>query len=415
MKLLLILDSVEYPLAPNPVLARRVAVCLAQRGARSRSSGTLGRRDPSPAVPGCRQFPLAFADEREMNRALEFGQSGGTPVPPAPGSPVPPPSAAIAAVRQLALKRPRRVTAARGEIERLDRLYHYDAAVAVAAPTRAASLWRALLRRAQGQLADGPLCSQPSYAPRRLGKRTRAGPIHGPHFCRAHRCRRFCSRRAAGRTRRQNAGGRLSRSCPSHGPKASPCPARSRCVFAGSLYPQLRTPHFALELFAALDLPDVELSFLGGGWQNYPACLLPPYYDILGDRLTVTGPVPPCRRPPPLPGPMCCSAWAMGSTIRSPASCLITSPPASPSCTWQSSKPIPVLLIWKNGLWPVLVQESEGVTPQVLARCAFLREKGRLRLPFAEAARLYPENTPEHAVSLFERAFAAPDPMPKSL
>ena len=58
--------------------------------------------------------------------------------------------------------------------------------------------------------------------------------------------------------------------------------------------------------------------------------------------------------------------------------------------------------------WPLacIVQESEGVTPQVLARvCAFLHEKGRLRLPFAEAARLYPENTPEYAASLLEHAF----------
>lgn len=81
MKLLLILDSVEYPLAPNPVLARRVAACLVQRGHAVDLLELWDGETPPPSVPGCRQFPLAFADEREMNRALEFGQSGGTPVP----------------------------------------------------------------------------------------------------------------------------------------------------------------------------------------------------------------------------------------------------------------------------------------------------------------------------------------------
>ena len=192
--------------------------------------------------------------------------------------------------------------------------------------------------------------------------------------------------------------------------QSKPVPgAPLRCVFAGSLYPQLRTPHFALELFAALDLTDVQLSFLGGGWQNYPACLLPPYYDILGDRLTVAGPVPPSQAAAALAGADVLLSLGNGVDNQVPSKLFDYLASGKPILHLAKLQSDPCLAYLEK--WPLacIVQESEGVTPQVLARvCAFLREKGRLRLPFAEAARLYPENTPEHAVSLFERAFAAP-------
>lgn len=411
MKLLLILDSVEYPLAPNPVLARRVAVCLAQRGHAVDLLELWDGETPPPAVPGCRQFPLAFADEREMNRALEFGQSGGTPVPLRLARLCRRPSAAIAAVRQLALKRPRRVTAARGEIERLDRLYHYDAAVAVAAPY-AGSLALAGAafggRKASWQM--DPYAANRSYAaPGAWEKELELGRSMDHIFAAPTAAGDFApgAPLAALAAKMQVVGfpGLVPPTA-----QSKPVPgAPLRCVFAGSLYPQLRTPHFALELFAALDLPDVELSFLGGGWQNYPACLLPPYYDILGDRLTVTGPVPPLQAAAALAGADVLLSLGNGVDNQVPSKLFDYLASGKPILHLAKLQTDPCLAYLEK--WPLacIVQESEGVTPQVLARVrAFLREKGRLRLPFAEAARLYPENTPEHAVSLFERAFAAP-------
>lgn len=411
MKLLLILDSVEYPLAPNPVLARRVAVCLAQRGHAVDLLELWDGETPPPSAPGCRQFPLAFADEREMNRALEFGQSGSTPVPLRLARLCRRPSAALAAVRQLALKRPRRVTAARREIERLDRLYPYDAAVAVAAPYAGSfALAGAAFGGRKASWQMDPYAANRSYAaPGAWEKELELGRSMDHIFTAPTAAGDF----APGAPLAALAAKMQVVDFPGLVPptaQSKPVPgAPLRCVFAGSLYPQLRTPHFALELFAALDLTDVQLSFLGGGWQNYPACLLPPYYDILGDRLTVAGPVPPSQAAAALAGADVLLSLGNGVDNQVPSKLFDYLASGKPILHLAKLQTDPCLAYLEK--WPLacIVQEAEGITPQVLARVrAFLREKGRLRLPFAEAARLYPENTPEHAVSLFERAFAAP-------
>ena len=134
MKLLFILDTVEFPLAPTPALARRAAGLLAQRGHTVHLLELWDGRTPPPAAPGCKSHLLAFGDERRMNEALEFGRAGGTPVPLRLARLAAKPDAALAAVRQIALKRPRRLVAARSAIERLDAAEGFDAAVAVAAP-----------------------------------------------------------------------------------------------------------------------------------------------------------------------------------------------------------------------------------------------------------------------------------------
>ena len=81
MKLLFILDTVEFPLAPTPALARRVAGLLAKRGHTVHLLELWDGQTPPPAQEGCVSHTLAFGDERRMNEALEFGRAGGTPVP----------------------------------------------------------------------------------------------------------------------------------------------------------------------------------------------------------------------------------------------------------------------------------------------------------------------------------------------
>ena len=81
MKLLCILDSVEFPLAPTPAIARRAAALLAQQGHTVHFLELYDGETVPPELPGCGRTLVPFADERVMNRVLEFGNSGGTPVP----------------------------------------------------------------------------------------------------------------------------------------------------------------------------------------------------------------------------------------------------------------------------------------------------------------------------------------------
>lgn len=409
MKLLLILDSVEYPLAPNPVLARRVAVCLAQRGHAVDLLELWDGETPPPSVPGCRQFPLAFADEREMNRALEFGQNGVTPVPLRLARLCLHPSAAMAAVRQFAFKCPRRVSAARSEIERLDNLHRYDAVMAVAAPYAGSfALAEAQISACKADWQMDPYAANRDYkAPGAWQRELELGRSMALLFVPPTAAGDF----APGMPLRELADRMQVLDFPTLAPppvlpSLSALAGQLRCVFVGNLYRELRTPHFALELFQALDEPGTSLTFVGGGWQQYPATLLDPYRKVLGDRLIVTGPVPSEQAAAALAGADVLLSLGNGVDNQVPSKLFEYLAAGKPILHLAKLQTDPCLPYLKK--WPLacIVQESEGVTPQVLARVhAFLREKGRLSLPFAEAARLYPENTPEYAASLLEHAF----------
>lgn len=158
-----------------------------------------------PAPPeGAMQHLLAFADERQMNEALENGQKGGTPVPLRLARLAAHPAAAAAAFRQLVLKQPRRTVDSRREIERLDAEFHFDAVCAVCAPYRTAFALEAAAIRGKkflwqldpyalqpGLHSPGRLCAGGAAAgragrdlrhaagPARLRRRCPAGPVAG--------------------------------------------------------------------------------------------------------------------------------------------------------------------------------------------------------------------------------------------
>lgn len=139
MKLLFILDAVDYPTAPNPRLALNAAAVLAGQGHLVHFLLLWDGASPLPAPPkGCGRFVLEFADERRMNEALEHGDAEGSPTALRLARLAARPDAALAAVRMLALHRPRRRAACRKRIAQLDAAWHYDAAIAVAAPYHAA-------------------------------------------------------------------------------------------------------------------------------------------------------------------------------------------------------------------------------------------------------------------------------------
>ena len=69
MKLLFLVDQVDYPFAPNPVLARRTAGQLAAMGHMVHLLELYDGQTLPPDPPeGCRAFLLPFADERKVHR-----------------------------------------------------------------------------------------------------------------------------------------------------------------------------------------------------------------------------------------------------------------------------------------------------------------------------------------------------------
>ena len=406
MKLLCILDSVEFPLAPTPAIARRVAALLAQQGHTVHFLELYDGETVPPEQPGCGRTLLPLADERVMNRVLEFGNPGGTPVPLRLLKLCAHPAAALAAVRQIALKKPRRIAAAKKAIEALDRQYHFDAAVAVAAPYAGSfALAAADFGGKKSSWQMDPYAANHSYsAPGAFEREKELLAALDAVFI------------APAMTQYYAPGAPLE----SYAAKAhvldfpslvSPPPAphvqreggRLRCVFVGSLYPTLRTPHYALELFCALNDPKLELVFVGGGWENYPADLLEPYRKILGDRLIVTGPLPAVRA---------AEEVAKADVLLSLGNGVDNQVPSKIFEYFAAGRPVLHLAKLENdpcrpyfNRWPLALTllESEGAGPEVLARLsAFLAEKGRSRLPFEEAARLFESNTPQAAARCLE-------------
>lgn len=412
MKLLFILDTVEFPLAPTPALARRVAGLLAQRGHQVHLLELWDGQTPPPDAPGCTSHLLAFADERRMNEALEFGRAGGTPVPLRLARLAARPDAALAAVRQIALRRPRRLTAARRAIERLDAAEGFDAAVAVAAPYAGSfALAEAAVVCAKIDWQMDPYAANASYAAPGAWRRE-ARMAEGMDRLLVAPAMAGCY--APGAPLAAFAPRMQVLDFPSLVPPApSARPVRSRkgrrrCVFVGSLYPALRTPHYALALFAALDRQDWELVFVGGGWDNYPKELPASAALVLGDRLEITGPLPRARAEEYLAGADVLLSLGNDLDNQVPSKLFEYFAAGRPVLHLAKRADDPCLPYFAR--WPLALclAESEGTGSGVLARLdRFLGEEGGRTLPFSEAARLFAGNTPAHAADVLEAAAAA--------
>lgn len=406
MKLLFILDSVEYPLAPNPMLARRVAGLLAQRGHTVHFLELWdGKTFPPPTI-GCKTFALPFSDERQMNRALEFGQVGGSSMPLRLARLLHRPAAVKAAIRQFVLGQPRRVSAARREIERLDHTHHYDAAVAIAAPYAGSfALASAAFGGCKASWQMDPYAANQDYtAPGSWAKELELDRTMDRIFVPPSATKNF----AAGMPLAEISSHMRVLDFPSlvspSFPVGTSSNERLRCVFAGNLYRTLRTPHFALELFKALNEVNTDLVFVGGGWQHYPDDLLFPYRKTLAERLIVTGPKSPVEATKALADADVLVSLGNGVNEQVPSKLFEYLATGKPILHLAKLKDDPCLPYLEK--WPLacVVWESEGTDPEVLTRVrTFLYEQGRQRLPLETAAYLYPENTPEYAAALLEQ------------
>ena len=163
-----------------------------------------------------------------------------------------------------------------------------------------------------------------------------------------------------------------------------------------TLYPVLRTPHYALELFRCMNDPDLELVFAGDGWQHYAATLPDSCRRVMGDRLQILGQIP----------------FAQAQEEIAKADVLInlgnrenSQLPSKIFEIFSSGKPVLNLAKRPDDVslpyferYPLActVLEREGTDLRVCARVrAFLHKNAGRQLPFAQAEALFRENTPE--------------------
>lgn len=402
MKLLFILDTVDYPASANAQLARRLADTLVQQGHTIHLLELWDGETLPPDSPLCIQFRLAFADERMMNTALEHGAADGSPLPQRMARLAAHPSAVLAAVRMIGLKKPRRQCVCRKKLEELDAVHHYDAVIAVAAPYYAAfaladaaiggkkAVWQmdpytanCQARQNGGALqrelhlyeqVDRLFITQPMQADYMSGD---FAPYQGKT-----QVLEFPS---------------LVPSVPAPAPESDGTDAGERplhCVFAGSLYPGVRSPEFALELFHGLQLPGVQLVCVGGGWEQFPG-LADRGFALLGEGLVLTGPLPPQKAHELLARADVLVNLGNGVANQVPSKIFEYFGSGKPVLNLAKRADDPSLAYFERYPLACTVLEGEGCGPEVCARVRrFLQTCPKQALPFEQVAQLFPQNTP---------------------
>lgn len=405
MRFLLILDRVENPASANALLATRLAAELLADGHQVHLLELWDGETPPPAAPrGIPQHNVAFADERLMNRALENGAKGGTPVPLRLLRLAAHPTAVAAAFRQLVLHAPRRTVACRRAVEELDRRFHFDAVCAVCAPYRSAFALEAARIGGKKLLWQlDPYASNRDY--RAPGGFAREGQLLDAVDA------TFITPQALP----DYEGGPLSPwrakvhllGFPVLLPMPAPAPHTGlRCVFCGSLYPTVREPEFALQLFTALNDPRLTLTMAGGGWQRF-AAQADAAGAVLGDRFVRPGTLPPAEAAGLEAGADLLLSLGNFYDNQMPSKLfgyLGSGKPVLHLAVSESDPTLPYLARYPLAL---VLHQAEGVTPAVLARLRrWLDETAGHRLPYEEVAALYPEFTPGQVARDFLAALA---------
>lgn len=394
MRFLFILDRVENPASANALLATRLAGELLAKNHEVHLLELWDGETPPPAAPrDIPQHSVAFADERLMNRALENGAKGGTPIPLRLLRLAAHPTAVAAAFRQLVLHAPRRTAACRRAVEELDRRFQYDAVCAVCAPYRSAfALETARIHGKKLLWQLDPYASNRDYqAPGgfpREGQLLDAidGTFITPQALPDYEADApLC----AWRSKVHLLG------FPVLLPMPAPAPHTGRrCVFCGSLYPTVREPDFALQLFTALNASDLTLTMAGGGWQRFEA-QAEAAHNRLGDRFVRPGTLPPAEAANLEAGADLLLSLGNFYDNQMPSKLfgyLGSGKPVLHLAVSESDPTLPYLARYPLAL---VLHQAEGVTSAVLERLRhWLDETAGRRLPYEEVAALYPEFTP---------------------
>lgn len=291
MRILFVLDSVEFPAAANPQLGRRLAGLLAGQGHQVHLLELWDGQTPPPETPGVARHTLAFADERLMEQALEQGARQGSPVPVRLARLAVHPTAVAAAFRQLVLKKPRRTVDSAREMRRLDQLHHFDVICAVCAPYRTAFALESLSTRAKKVLWQmDPYAGSQGY--------TAPGGWQRERELLSHMDRVFIMPQAepdfaegAPLAALRDKMRVLGLPCLLPAPETAPHEGL-RCTFVGSMTPGIRDPGPALALFAALNDPGITLTLAGPELDKFDTAAA---RRALGCRLVTPGMVPPAE------------------------------------------------------------------------------------------------------------------------
>ena len=410
MRFLLIVDSVESPQAINPQLGRRLAACLADLGHQVHLL-ELWDGETAPPAPAGAGTPngvvlhdLPFPDERLMNRALENGAKQGSPVPLRLARLAVHPTAVSAAFRQLVLHKPRRVEDTRREIERLDAIYHFNYVAAVAAPYRAAfALEQANITGRKVLWLLDPYAANRSYqAPGGWARELQLLRAVDTAFV-THQALPDYQAGPLAPCRDKVFELAFPALVPPLAEVVDPHRGHGEisCVFCGTLYPDLRTPDFALDLFTRLDDPDVHLTMVGRGWKYFSA-QADSARKKLGDRVDLSGPVPP----------------AHAKTLTGQADVLLnlgnTVDNQIPSKLFEyfgAGKPIlhltvsdgdPALPYLQRYPLALVLRSADGATGEVVAHLrTWLHENAGKTLSYAQAAAIFPEFTPQAVAQKF--------------
>lgn len=395
MNLLFVLDYVDYPTAVNPQLAARLAGQLVQMG---HSASLLRLWDgctPLPAPPkGVSTFDLAFADEHQMNLDLENGRKLGSPAPVRIARLLTHPAAAAAAFRQLILHKNRRQVACTHKIEQLCAGYHYDAVVAVCAPYHTAwALAAANITAKKATWQMDPYSANREYTP--------YGGAEKELAMYAKIDRAFITKLMVP----DYESGPLAPAKPKTQVLEFPClsplppaPVKAhtglQCVFAGSLHPEIRQPYALLALFAQLsDIPGLQLVMVGGGWENFPPDTPLACRAALGDRLVLTGQLPPETARSMVAGADVLINLGNTVTNQLPSKIFEYFSSGKPVLNLCANPSDPALAYFARYPLALTLFADDAAAPEKLRR--WLAETSGKHLDFAQSAALFAENTPE--------------------
>ncbi|MDD4850703.1 MAG: glycosyltransferase, partial [Gemmiger sp.] len=182
---------------------------------------------------------------------------------------------------------------------------------------------------------------------------------------------------------------------------ATPEPGTLRCVFCGNLHPEIRSPAFALSLFAALPLPTTTLVMAGGGWEGFMA-EAQAAQKAMGNRLTVLGPVPPARARALLAGADVLVSLGNSVDNQMPSKIFEYFGLGKPVLHLAATDADPVLpVLQRYPLGFILRQEDGASALAVAALQGWLTRVAGQQLPFAQVAALYPEYTPAAVADKF--------------
>lgn len=396
MRFLMVLDSVENPAAANPRLGRRLAAQLAAKGHEVHLLELWDGETPPPVLKDTTAHLLPFSDERLMNRALENGARQGSPLPLRLARLALHPTAVSAAFRQLVLHRPRRMTACRAEIQRLDREFGFDCITAVAAPYRAAFALQEVQTKARKVLWQmDPYGGNRDYqAP---GGYAREGELLA-QLDRVFVTPQAMEDYAPGRPLADYRDKARLLGFPCLLPQES-TPQKTlgnRCVFCGTLYPGLREPGFALDLFSALAKAGCcwQLVMVGGGWQSF-AAEAERAEDAMEGRLQIPGPVAPQRAVELQQGADLLLSLGNAVDNQMPSKLFEYFGYGKPILHLAVTPSDPTLPYLERYPLALVLQAGDGVTPAVVERLRrWLDDVAGKTVPYAQAAALYPQFTP---------------------